>query len=175
MDKMSSKNIEDFDRSELTSLLSDFAKRWLAHDGLWFQAAEKEFDLDVAMKLDTEAWRRFSPIEAKRIKKILSLPEQAGLEGLAQAVKFRLYAFINQQTVEWIDDNTLELKMVDCRVQSARQRKNMPLFPCKSVGIVEYTTFAEAIDSRISTECVRCVPDEYNGECFCHWRFRLEK
>jgi hypothetical protein len=167
--------VEQLDSEGLRSLLSDFAKRWLAHDGLWFQAAEKEFDLETAMKLDTEAWRRFSPIEARRIKKILKLEDKAGLEGLAEALKLRLYAFINKQSIEFIDDNTLELRMVDCRVQSARQRKQMSLFPCKSVGIVEYTTFAETIDERIETECVRCVPDEYNGECFCHWRFKLEK
>jgi hypothetical protein len=166
---------DHLDRDQLLELLSDFAKRWLAHDGLWFQAVEMEFDLEGAMKLDTEAWRRFSPIEAKRIKSFLGMAEKPGLEGLAEALKFRLYAFINEQDIKRISDDTLELKMVDCRVQSARQRKNLPLFPCKSVGIVEYTTFAEAIDSRIKTECVRCVPDEYNGDCFCHWRFTLQE
>lgn len=167
--------LENFDREALENLLTDFAKRWLAHDGLWFQAAEKEFDIETAMKLDTEAWRRFSPIEAKRIKKLLNLPEQAGLEGLMQAFKFRLYAFINKQTIEKTAPNVVELKMVDCRVQSARLRKNLEGFPCKSVGIVEYTTFAQTIDSRIKTECVRCMPDEYDGECFCHWKFTLEE
>ena len=91
--------VEQLDSEGLRSLLSDFAKRWLAHDGLWFQAAEKEFDLETAMKLDTEAWRRFSPIEARRIKKILKLEDKAGLEGLAEALKLRLYAFINKQSI----------------------------------------------------------------------------
>lgn len=167
--------VQDFDHTQLTELLADFAKRWLAHDGLWFQAAEKEYGLESAMKLDTEAWRRFSPIEAKRIKKLLNLPDQAGLEGLGQALKYRLYAFLNQQSIELLDEHTLELKMVDCRVQSARLRKDLEPFPCKSVGIVEYTTFAETIDSRIKTECVRCMPDKYNGECFCQWRFTLKE
>lgn len=167
--------VDNFDSEQLKELLSDFAKRWLAHDGLWFQAVEHNFDIEAAMKLDTEAWGRFSPIEAKRIKKLLKMPENPGLEGLMEALKFRLYAFINIQTIERIDDKTVELKMVDCRVQSARRRKDMEPFPCKPVGIVEYTTFAQTIDSRIKTECVRCVPDEYNGECWCHWRFKLEE
>jgi len=166
--------LEGFDQSRIEEMLADFAKRWLAHDGLWFQAAEKEFDLETAIKLDTEAWRRFSPIEAKRIKRLLNLPEQAGLQGLMQALDFRLYAFINVQAIEQTAANVVELKMVDCRVQSARLRKKLPAFPCKSVGVVEYSTFAEAIDSRIKTECVRCMPDEYDWECFCHWKFTLE-
>ena len=51
----------------LLGMLEDFAKNWLAHDGLWFQAVEKENDMEVAIKLDTEAWERFTQIEAKRI------------------------------------------------------------------------------------------------------------
>jgi Family of unknown function (DUF6125) len=166
---------DSLDREKLTELLADFATRWLAHDGLWFQAAENDIDIETAMKLDTDAWRRFSPIEAKRIKKFLGLGDNPGLEGLIEAVKYRLYAFINEQAIERIDEHTVELKMVNCRVQSARQSKDMDLFPCKSVGIVEYTTFAETIDSRIKTECMRCVPDEFNGEYFCRWRFTIKK
>jgi hypothetical protein len=165
----------DLDRAQLHELLSCFAKRWLAHDGLWFQAAEKEYGLEAAMKLDTEAWRKFSPLEARRIKSFLELDEHPGLDGLVEALKFRLYAFINEQAIERPSSDVVELRMVNCRVQTARQKKGMTLFPCKSVGVVEYSTFAEAIDSRIKAECVRCVPDEYNGECFCHWRFSLKE
>lgn len=35
-------------------LLEDMAKRWLAHDGLWFQAVEKEYGMDAA------AWEKFT-------------------------------------------------------------------------------------------------------------------
>ncbi len=173
MDKF--EQLSGLTREQLNDLLSDFAKRWLAHDGLWFQAVEKSTDIEKAIELDTVAWRRFSPIEARQIKKFLALDDQPGLEGLIEALKFRLYAFINEQEIKLTEEHTVELRMVNCRVQTARQRKNMELFPCKPVGIVEYTTFAETIDSRIKTECVRCVPDEYNGECFCHWRFTLKQ
>lgn len=30
---------------ECLPLLEDLAKRWLAHDGLWFQAIEKEYGI----------------------------------------------------------------------------------------------------------------------------------
>jgi len=161
-------------RPEMAELLSDFAKRWLAHDGLWFQAVEKAHGLEEAMRLDTEAWRLVSPLEARRIREFLALPEKGGPEGLIKALQFRLYAFINEQMIIRTAPNIVELKMVDCRVQSARRRKGLTLFPCKSVGVVEYTTFAETVDPRLKTECIRCVPDEYNGDCYCHWRFTLE-
>jgi len=66
--------------------------------------------------------------------------------------------------------------MRDCRVQSARRRKDLPLFPCKSVGIVEYSEFARTIDIRIDTQCIGCPPDlEAGKEFYCGWRFSIAR
>ena len=37
---LDTKQFEQCSREELEGMLSDFAKNWLAHDGLWFQAVE---------------------------------------------------------------------------------------------------------------------------------------
>jgi hypothetical protein len=154
-------------------ILADFAKLWLAHDGLWFQAVENEFDLPTAIKLDTEAWRKFSPIEAKRIMERLCKEPGGGMDLLEEALGQRLYAFINKQRVVEKSNKKLVFEMVSCRVQDARHRKGLPSFPCKEVGIVEYSTFAETVDPRIKTKCLKCPPDEYNGEYWCRWEFSI--
>ena len=170
------KNIKELSRDTLEAMLEDFAKNWLAHDGLWFQAAEKKHGIEEAIRLDTEAWKKFTVIEAKRIMKLHKIQENSGLEGLKKALGFRLYAVLNEQVISNETENSFEFHMIDCRVQSARKRKNMTLFPCKSVGLVEYTGFASTIDSRIKTECLGCPPDENAGKDFyCGWRFILEK
>lgn len=164
------------DREMLAGMLEDFAKNWLAHDGLWFQAVEKQYGMEKAIELDTEAWEAFTVIEAKRIMQRHGLGEKSGLEGLKKALGYRLYAFINEQEFRNETEDSFEFYMVNCRVQSARQRKGMPLFPCKSVGIVEYSGFAKTIDPRIKTECLACPPDEAAGKgYFCGWRFSMEK
>jgi len=117
---------EDLTRDQALDLLEDFAVRWLAHDGLWFQAIEKKRGLEEAVELDIEAWKIFTVLEAKRIMKFLGLPKDGGLDALERALKFRLYAFINVQECSRPDAHTLIFKMKDCRVQSARKRKNMP-------------------------------------------------
>lgn len=167
------KNKNDLTHKQTLDLLDDFAKRWLAHDGLWFQSIEQERGIEVAIHHDIEAWRKFTVIEAKRIQEFLQLPAQGGLEALERALNFRLYAFLNQQTIERPDEKTLIFKMTDCRVQSARERKNLPAFPCKPVGEVEYSLFAKTIDSRISTRCLACPPDEHTNEFYCGWEFTL--
>jgi len=160
-------------REQLERLIVDFSKRWLAHDGLWFQAVEQGCGMDEAIKYDREAWERFTVTEAKRIMEFLALPPNGGLEALDKALKFRLYAFVNEQITERVDAKTLVFKMTNCRVQSARIRKYLPDFPCKTVGLVEYANFAKTIDPRIQTRCIACPPDPHPQEFHCGWEFTL--
>jgi len=160
-------------REDLLRALEDAAKLWLAHDGLWFQAVEEAHGLQEALRLDEKAMSRFTAIEARRIKNRLGLPEGGGLEALAVALENRLYALINRQSVELRGDELI-FKMLDCRVQTARERKGLPAFPCKSVGIIEYREFARTIDPRIEVECIACPPDPRPEEFWCGWRFVLK-
>jgi len=168
-------DLNELSREQLVGMLDDFAKNWLAHDGLWFQAVEKEFGMEQAIACDTEAWRKFTVIEARRIIKRHGIGENSGLEGLKQALKYRLYARLNVQQVSEEQDDSFVFKMNDCRVQSARKRKGLPDFPCKSVGLVEYTEFARTIDPRITTTCIACPPDDHPEDYYCAWRFTIER
>ena len=165
-------DFSQIDRETLEGMLTDFAKNWLAHDGLWFQAIENKFDMETAIELDKVAWQKFTIIEAKRIMARHDIAENSGLEGLKKALRFRLYACLNKQEIRNETESSFEFYMVDCRVQSARRRKNLPLFPCKTVGIDEYTNFAKTIDERIKTTCIGCPPDKNAGiDFYCGWKF----
>jgi hypothetical protein len=158
----------------LLKLIDIHAKSWLAHDGAWFLAAEETCGMDTAIALDTRACEIFTSAEARRIMKAFQMSEGGGLDALEQALRYRLYATVNPQTIERPDENTLVFKMLECRVQNARRRKGLPDFPCKPVGTVEYTRFAEAIDARIKTRCLQCPPDRTAGSGYvCGWEFTV--
>jgi hypothetical protein len=160
-------------REELLEALKAFAKHWLAHDGCWFLAAEERFGLETAIELDTAAWRRFAAAEARRIAEVFKIPTGGGLQALARALSLRMYAVLNEQHVEWAGDGrTLRFFMDGCRVQDTRRRKGLPDFPCRSVGDVEFSAFARAIDPRIVTRCIHCPPDP-NQAGACTWEFSL--
>ena len=163
----------DWGKEELKSLLVDLAKNWLAADGAWFQAVESSHGMTSAKKLNDSAWSKFTIIEARRIMERLQLPSGGGLAALEQALEFRLYARINKQETLWQGTDKLIFKMNDCRVQSARNRKGMPDYPCKSAGIIEYSYFASSIDPRIKTLCIACPPDPHPPEYYCAWEFTL--
>jgi hypothetical protein len=161
------------DRARLKRLAEGLALNWLSNDGVWFQAVEFKDGMNDAKRCNDSVWCRFSPLEAWSIKRLLGLPARPGLAGLRRALNFRVYALINTYTVIEESPETLILQMNECRVQSARRRKGLDDYACKSAGLVEYTYFARSIDDRIATECIGCPPDPHPTEWFCAWRFRL--
>ena len=165
----------DLPQETLLQLTAEFGKNWLATDGLWFQAVERAYGMNDAKRCNDSCWNRFSQVEAHMIKTFLGLPEKPGLAGLKQALGYRMYARINVQSIIDESPTSIVFQMNDCRVQSARKRKNLADYPCKSAGLVEYSRFAWGIDERIRTECIGCPPDEHPDEWFCAWRFILEE
>jgi hypothetical protein len=161
-------------RDELIGLIEDAARNWLAHDGLWFQAVERAHGLDAAIKADTEAWRGFTVIEAKRIMERQGIAPGGGIPALVKALSLRLYSFLNKQDVVEQSEQRVVFRMLDCRVQSARRRKGLPDFPCKPVGLVEYEWFAKTIDPRIEVRCICCPPDQHPDDVWCAWEFTLK-
>ena len=96
-----------------------------------------------------------------------------GIPALLECLRHRLYARLNTQELTERSDRRAVFVMRDCRVQSARRRKGLPDFPCKSVGLVEYAEFARAVDPRIETRCISCPPDPHGDDMWCAWEFTL--
>ena len=169
------KELLKLSKDDLISYIEDISKNWLAIDGTWFQAVEKDFGLEIAMRLDIEQWKRFTVIEAKRIMHRFDIPQNGGISSLVKALKFRIYANINEQEILDISENHCVFRMNNCRVQFARKQRKLPDFPCKSVGMVEYGLFAKTIDPRIETDCICCPPDAHPEDYYCAWDFKINK
>ena len=159
---------------KLEELKSRVAKNWLVNDGVWFQAIEFSQGMNEAKRCNDSCWAQFSPFEASSIKQLLGLSESPGLGGLKRALGFRVYEAINVQSIAEETETSFVFQMNQCRVQNARKRKGLDDYPCKSGGMVEYSYFARAIDSRIKTECLGCPPDAHPSEWICAWKFSLE-
>jgi hypothetical protein len=167
------KALVQMEEAKLHGLMEALAKSWLVNDGLWFQAVEFDNGMNDAKRCNDSCWAQFSPYEAFTIKNFLKLDDHCGLEGLKKALNLRMYSMINKQSIVDEKENSFVFQMNDCRVQSARKRKNLDDYPCKSAGLVEYEYFAKSIDSRITTQCIGCPPDDHPEEWFCAWRFEV--
>jgi hypothetical protein len=91
--------VTDMDEHTLDELLRGLAKNWLVMDGVWFQAVESVHGMNDAKRCNDSCWGKFSPYEAHAIKKLLNLKASPGLEGLKKALNFRMYSFINKQSM----------------------------------------------------------------------------
>ncbi len=167
------KVLVDMPEQKIDELREAVAVNWLANDGVWFQTVEFAEGMFPAKYCNDAAWGEFSPYEALRIKGLLDLEEFPGIKGLMRAMELRLYGTVNTQSFAKETENSVEFYMNNCRVQSARKSKGLDDYPCKSAGIVEYTTFAETIDARIKTEVIGCPPDKHPDDWFCGWRFYI--
>ena len=167
-------SLYELSKEELVKIIVDDAKNWLAHDGLWFQAIERRYGMDVAVDADIEAWGYFTVIEAKRIMSRLGMKPGGGIPALVECLKHRFYARLNLQDCIEQTDKRVVFRMLECRVQVARKRKGLADHPCKPVGVVEYGEFAKAIDPRIETRCIACPPDPHPEEYWCAWEFTLQ-
>lgn len=165
--------LRSLDKEELVRIAMDDAKNWLAHDGLWFQAVEASLGMASAIDADRAAWDRFTVIEARRIMDRLGMAPGGGIPALIECLRHRLYARLNTQEVREVSDARAVLVQRDCRVQAARARKGLAAFPCKGVGLVEYTGFARTVDPRIRTRCIACPPDDHPAGEWCAWEFTV--
>lgn len=160
-------------QEDVSQALTDAAKNWVAMDGLWFQAVEQAYGMDAALAMDRKVWEQFAVIEAQRIKERLALPEKGGLDALEIALNNRLVSLLNELEIIRPEEKTLIITLKTCRVQAARERKGLPLFPCRSIGLVEFPVFARSIDTRIMTTCLSCPPETLPGTPYCSWKFTL--
>jgi hypothetical protein len=165
--------LEALSREELLELLEIQCKNLVAMDGVWFQSIERKFGMDEAMEHDKIANRNFERSEGRRLKQWLGLPEHPGLEGLQQALNYKYNHLSNTYESYFDGRGGLVFRVLDCRVQSARARKNMGFHPCKFAGIHEYESFAAQIDDRIRCACISCYPEQTDPTCACSWRFTI--
>jgi uncharacterized protein DUF6125 len=174
-DEQAAAALRALDKEQLVRIVLDDAKNWLAHDGLWFQAVERTHGMEAAIEADRAAWERFTVVEARRIMERLGMRPGGGIPALLECLRHRLYARLNVQEATEATGTRAVFVMRDCRVQSARKRKGLPDFPCKSVGIVEYAEFARTVDPRIRTRCIACPPDPHPEGTWCAWEFTLDE
>lgn len=166
--------LEKFSKEELCELIEIYSKNWLAMDGLWFQEFEKAYGMDDAMDHDCAVWNSFSKIEGKKIKSFLKLDENPGVEGLSKALRLRFYSNFSKDEVIVLDEKTVIYRILECRVQHAREAKGMEFHPCKRVGEIEYGVFAKTIDDRFRCEAISCFPEVTDNTCHCSWKFTLD-
>jgi len=87
-------------------------------DGAWFMALARELGVETAWKMDVEAWKQFSYVFGKKIKKdFISEPKWPDSFLAAIEILFRIMKIEGRKVI--IDNGTITIQVTDCEVQKA--------------------------------------------------------
>ena len=164
-------DLSELSKEQLVELVKLLAGNSTTIDGLWFTQVEDKFGIDAAIDIDMQVWRRYAPIEAKRIKERMGIKE-GGLDGFSRALKFSAWVSADgfDATIKKDKDNVV-FTVTGCRPQAARIRSGRNEFPCKPVGIEFFKEFVKTFGTDIKVRCLVCPPDEHPDGIWCSWEF----
>lgn len=160
-------------REELVELVLLQVRNIWRVDGLYFQGIEKRFGVDEAMDIDRDVWRVLARIEARDLMKtfrIQGVKDIGEFISLLEKTSWSLYQDI--KSIE-VDGDTAIFKVVKCRIQEARIRKGLGVFPCKPVRYGYLEEFAKTLNPDIVVEAISVPPERSTDEYWCGWRFRI--
>ncbi len=111
-------------------------------DGAWFMAVARKFGIDAAWDMDVEAWKQFSYVMGKHIRKNV-FPEPVWLESFLDAMEiFMNILGITNRTVEQ-ENGTIRVRVTDCDIQKGIAKAGIA--DCGIVTVETYTGMARGL------------------------------
>jgi hypothetical protein len=174
------------EREEEKNLLSEigeerFAELTFMHlrnmwavDGLYFLGIEEQFGTEAATQIDANVWKIMGKIEGRRLKKFLDLGDN--LPSMIKGLKYSGWA-MDLEDKEWeeLEDGSILLRTVECRIQNTRKKDGLDVFPCKRVRWGFLKAFAKVFNENIEVICNQCPPDELETGKWCEWVFKIKE
>jgi hypothetical protein len=142
-------------------------------DGLYFLGIEQKFDTEAATEIDAGVWQIMAKIEAKSLRKMFQIGENADIPTIVSALERSSWALDQPfKTVE-VSNKRAILSIDKCRTQEARLKKGLAEFPCKKVRFGYLKNFAKTLNPKVEVNCLICPPGKHPPNLWCKWEFRL--
>lgn len=165
--------LEQLPKETLIELIKMYSRNWHTCDGLWFSGVEERYGTDKALEIDVNMWDVSSRLEAKRIKEILAIPDNGGLDAVLRTVNFMSWAAKCAYRVEKKADTAL-LTVISCPPQEGRLKSGIGLFACRPTFEVSFGNVASVIDPGVKVSCKYCPPGPHPSDSWCQWEFRVD-
>ena len=99
-------------------LLSLAQMSFVRLDGAWFMALAKKYGIQAAWEMDVEAWKQFSYVMGKNLKKSM-IPEPVWPESLIDAMELFMQVLNMRGRSITMEDNAIVVRVTDCDMQKA--------------------------------------------------------
>ena len=142
--------------------LAQFA--FVRMDGAWFLALARELGVETAFKMDVEAWKQFSYVFGKRIRKEF-IPDPVWPESFMEAMEILTRILkIEGREVE-IDQDNITIRVTDCEVQKAIAKAGVA--DCGIATIATYKGVARGLFGKEMEISVEHTKNLNQGDPFC--------
>jgi len=141
-------------------------------DGLYFLGIEEKFGTNVATEIDASCWKLMGKIEAKELKEVLEIKEN-DISSFLEILRNTGWALYQTKKEIDVTKTSVVFRVTECKVQEARIRKGLDIFPCKHVRFGYLKSFAEELNPKIEVVCKVCPPDKKTKDFWCEWEFKL--
>ncbi len=133
-------------------------------DGAWFLALARELGVETAFRMDVEAWKQFSYVFGKRVRKAF-IPEPVWPESFLECMDIltRILKIEGREVV--IDRGSITVRVTDCEIQRAIAKAGVA--DCGIATMATYKGVARGLfgkDMEISVEHTRNLNQ---GDPFC--------
>ncbi|MCS7130924.1 MAG: DUF6125 family protein [Archaeoglobaceae archaeon] len=164
--------LKNFSTDQLIDLLFLQVRNIWRVDGLYFLGIEEKFGTAPATEIDANCWISLAKIEAKELKKIFGLDKVESIKDLLELLSNTSWALYQTKKEIEISENSGIFRVVSCKIQEARLKKGLQIFPCKRVRFGYLKSFAEELNENFEVICKTCPPDKKPENCWCEWEFR---
>jgi hypothetical protein len=162
---------DDMEAGELRRYIQFLLHHYRVMDSFWYIYIAEMFDEATADRINEKVWGKVPALAVKDLVQRFDIKER-GLEGFVKALRYWPWHILVGYRIAQSPEEVI-LTVPSCPTQEARLKRGLAEYHCKEMHRAEFESFAQAIDSRLRTECLFAPPDPHPPETFCRWRFSL--
>ena len=139
-------------------------------DGAWFMAVAKKYGIEAAWEMDVEAWKQFSYVMGKNLRKnIITEPIWPGSFLDALEMSMNLLGMRGRSVS--MEGNVIIVRVTDCDIQKAAAKAG--IVDCGIATVETYKGMAHGLFGKETDIVVRHTKDLNHGDDCCEVMIEL--